>query len=453
MTNKSTRNIRHTKDNTYHHLRHLRSNKDIVLLSGDKDSSLVIMNKVDYVKKVNGMINEGIRQGKYEMTKDATDKDLEKFPSFLYCNFKSHPSYNDMRPVSNQPARFFTTAKTHKFDDCSSINANNLKLRPIIDQSNTFTYNAAKIVSDYLQPLAQNEYVIKDTLLFAEISKNDKLDPDEEYVSYDVESLFTSIRVSETINYIIKEIYENKVIKPMCKSKLIFRRLLEKLIKNCVFSVNDKLVKQVEGCPMGGAISVIMSGIYMKRMEKDCVAPWNPKLYKRYVDDTITKRKKNATIDELFANMNSHHQNIKLTVETNSTRFLDTAFNVNPDGSVTTKVFRKRGKFSAFWNSQIPKRYKRNNMNGDLHRAFKIASNFDAEVSIITKKYLDAGYPLAFLSQLLVILKRRMKTNQLYLTGCLKNVVKFYLSYLTVLTMSMMLKGLLIELKALLEAT
>ena len=46
----------------------------------------------------------------------------------------------------------------------------------------------------------------------------------------------------------------------MCKSKLIFRRLLGKLRKNCVFSVNDKLVKQVEGCPMGGAISVTMSG-------------------------------------------------------------------------------------------------------------------------------------------------------------------------------------------------
>ena len=56
------------------------------------------------------------------------------------------------------------------------------------------------------------------------------------------------------------------------------------------------------------------------------------------------------------------------------------------------------------------------------------------------------------LNQLLVILKKRMKTNQLYLTGCLKNVVKFYLNYLIVLAMSMMLKGLLIELKVLLEA-
>ena len=72
------------------------------------------------------------------------------------------------------------------------------------------------LVSDYLQPLAQNECVIKNTLLFAEIIKNYILDPDEEHVSYDVESLFTSIPVSETMDYIIKEIYENQIIKPMC---------------------------------------------------------------------------------------------------------------------------------------------------------------------------------------------------------------------------------------------
>ena len=94
--------------------------------------------------------------------------------------------------------------KTHKFDDYSSINVKNLKLRPILDQSNTFTYNGPKIVSDYLQPLAQKEFVIKDALLFAEIIKSYILDLDEKYVSYNLEGLFTSIPVSETINYIIR---------------------------------------------------------------------------------------------------------------------------------------------------------------------------------------------------------------------------------------------------------
>ena len=94
---------------------------------------------------------------------------------------------------------------------------------------------------------------------------------------HDVESLFTSIPVSEAVDYIIKEIYEDKVIKPVCKSKLIFCHLLEKLTKNCAFSVNDKLVKQIEGCPLRGGISVIMLVIHLKRMKKDCVAPLTPK--------------------------------------------------------------------------------------------------------------------------------------------------------------------------------
>ena len=77
-------------------------------------------------------------------------------------------------------------------------------------------------MSDYLQPLANNDYVIKDTLTFAEITKNDVFDPKEEYNSYEVESFFTSIPVKETIEYIITELCDNKVIEPIWKSKLIF---------------------------------------------------------------------------------------------------------------------------------------------------------------------------------------------------------------------------------------
>ena len=57
-------------------------------------------------------------------------------------------------------------------------------------------------------------------LSLAEIIKNYMLDPDWEHVSYGLFiGLFTSIPVSETIKYIVKEIYENKVFKLMCKSK------------------------------------------------------------------------------------------------------------------------------------------------------------------------------------------------------------------------------------------
>ena len=60
MTNKFTQNIYHTKDDTYRNLRHLIQNNFIVLLAGDKDSLVVVMNKNDYILKVDNMINEGM---------------------------------------------------------------------------------------------------------------------------------------------------------------------------------------------------------------------------------------------------------------------------------------------------------------------------------------------------------------------------------------------------------
>ena len=48
----------------------------------------------------------------------------------------------------------------------------------------------------------------------------------------------------------------------------------------------------------------------------------------------------------------------------------------------------------------IPKRHKRSNLNGDLHRAFKV-SDLDGKVSIITNKYLDGGYPIVFIKSVI----------------------------------------------------
>jgi len=51
-----------------------------------------------------------------------------------------------------------------------------------------------------LKPLAENEYVIKDTQSFPSLLNDlPPLQPDEEEVSYNVESLFTSVPVRETI--------------------------------------------------------------------------------------------------------------------------------------------------------------------------------------------------------------------------------------------------------------
>ena len=73
-----------TKDYTYKNLKILIENKELVVISGDKDSTL---------------------------------SDLKKFQHFLRRNFKDKFTYyKDMRPVSNEPGRLYATAKTNKYN-------------------------------------------------------------------------------------------------------------------------------------------------------------------------------------------------------------------------------------------------------------------------------------------------------------------------------------------------
>ena len=115
------------------------------------------------MKKINRLINEGISKGVYVIEEnDNTLTQLKSFQNFIYRNFKKHEKYKEMRPTSSQPARLFATAKTHKFTDIKQININDLKLRPIIDQTGTHLYDCSKIIAQYLQPLAINEYTISE---------------------------------------------------------------------------------------------------------------------------------------------------------------------------------------------------------------------------------------------------------------------------------------------------
>ena len=118
-----SQNVCHTKDNTSKETHKIRNNNNVVTLPGNKDSSLIIMSRSDYTKQVESMLQQGISEGKYVKTEDNILKELKSFQSFIYRHFKKSAFY-DMIPSSHQPARFFTSAKTHKFENFDDININ-----------------------------------------------------------------------------------------------------------------------------------------------------------------------------------------------------------------------------------------------------------------------------------------------------------------------------------------
>ena len=193
-----SQNVYHTKDNTFKETHKIRNNNNVVILPVDKDSSVIIMNRSDYTKKVELMLQQGISEGKYIKTEDDILKELKSFQSFIYRHFKKSAFYRDMMPSSHQLARFFTSAKTHKF------------------------------VVQYLKPLTKNEFVINNTQDFPSMLNRVEISEDEEDVSYDTVSLFTNIPINETIDFICDEIYIHKKLQPICKCS-IFKKLLLKL--------------------------------------------------------------------------------------------------------------------------------------------------------------------------------------------------------------------------------
>ena len=405
-----SKNVLSTNDETYKNLKNLIRKSDIVILRGDKDSSVVIMNRSDYVEKLEGMIEEGVKKGTYKKTEDTTLQDLKKFQDFLYRNFYTYEHYKSMYPHSNQPAKLYRTAKTHKFNNIQEINKEKLKFHPIIDQTGTYSYNTAQVISQYLKPLCKSEFKINDTQSFAVDIKNiQPLQEDEEDISYDMELLFTNIPINETIDYILDQIYNKKKLKPIC-SKLIFKRLLLKLATEVTFTINNNFFKQTDVCTMGGPLSLTFSDIFMVKMENYIVIPMKPIFYRRYVDDIYSRRKKNIE-DSLFKALNSYHKNIKLTIEINPIKFLDTHLH-NKDRTFVTKVYRKETKIPAHWSSQIPKRYKRNSIKVDLHRAKNISTNFEEELKFIRNKFIKADFPVPFINNVIKDFKNQQKNVQ-----------------------------------------
>ena len=96
--------------------------------------------------------------------------------------------------------------------------------------------------------------------------------------------------------------------------------------------------------------------------------------------------------DTLFDALNSYHPNIKFTLEQNPKKFLDTQI-IKENNQIKTQVFVKKSMYPVHWSSKVPFRYKKNAINGELHRARKISSNLQLETARIKAKFSKVGFP------------------------------------------------------------
>ncbi len=175
----------------------LTSVKDLIIHKSDKGNSVVLLDKIDYIRKMGTILNDPSKFKPFPMKRGKELNEVLKHEKKLRSVLKSifnkgilhQDIYNKLVPAGSKPGRLYSLSKIHK---------PGAPLRPILSAINTPSYALAKFLVPILAPVTSNQYTVKDSFSFAkEISsiKSDGLF----MASLDVKSLFTNIPLDETI--------------------------------------------------------------------------------------------------------------------------------------------------------------------------------------------------------------------------------------------------------------
>ena len=241
-----------------------------------------------------------------------------------------------------------------------------------------------------LSDITINEFSVKDSFSFA----NEIRLQDSKYImaSFDVESLFSNIPLTETIQICCDELYKNtNVVNGLRKHDM--SDLLSLSVKNSIFLFNDRFYMQSEGVAMGSPLGPTLANSFLCFHEKNwldnCPSQFKPVFYRRYVDDIFLLFETKDHVKKFEKYLNSRHGNIKFTVEievNDKLSFLDIEIH-RTDQEFKTSLYRKptfSGIYTNF-NSFTPVLYKRGLLFSLLYRVYNICSDHELMLEEIDK--------------------------------------------------------------------
>ena len=251
--------------------------------------------------------------------KDPTLTRLKTVQNYVNTMFKrneiSEEEKKQLRPMAAQLGRAHGLPKTHK------AYANLPSFRPIIDTTSTPYYNIGRFLLSLLQPLTHNDYNLKDS--FDAVKRirsipHKLFDEDYQFVSFDVQSLFTNVPVKETINIILDRVYNKKLINTNLNKRTMKKLLLDSCTKTA-FSFDNVFYEQCAGLSLGSSLGPVLANIILTQFKNVIVKPLIEtsvlKFYCRYVNGTLVMIKKDK-IQHVLNSFDSFDKNLTFTVDT-----------------------------------------------------------------------------------------------------------------------------------------
>ena len=369
--------------------RELYENQDIIIKKADKSSSYVILNRNEYIDKLNTLINN---PNKFKLLNKNPTESLKTKANKLITAVNSAQNDIKLKKIIGEykPGYLYGTVKTHK---------EGYPLRPIISQVTTPTYHLAKTLNQIISKYIPSKYSLRSSNDFVDLLHCNKYSG--HIASLDVESLFTNVPINNTIDIIIELAYNHPTKPPPKIPQNLLKQLLEICTKESPFvTPDDRIFQQVEGVAMGSPLGPTFANFYMGYLEETIFSDHQkrPLMYCRYVDDIFIMVRNIQQLEEI-KNQFEDNSILKFTIEkstNNKLPFLDVLINKYQD-EFFTKVYRKETDLGQCLNaeSECPNRYKTSVIRNYLNRAYKISSNWhelDQELDTIKQILVNNNF-------------------------------------------------------------
>jgi len=392
-------------------IKSLKQNGEIVIKSADKGSSVVILDKSDYLKEGHRQLSNPVHYKKltqpvHPMVSNKVNKILNDLKKKKTINNKQ---FNYLQvPTNPRNRRLYLLPKIHKPRD-QWLEGTIPPGRPIVSDCDSDTYRVSEYIDHFLAPLAvKHDSYLKDTPDFLKKLGSIKPQPNCLLITLDVESLYTNIDNNDGIKTVTEAFLDTP--DPNRPDQALLE-LLQICLENNDFQFDKEWFLQIWGTAMGKKFAPNYANLFLAKWEKLALSKCNkhPKCFLRFLDDIfIIWEHSEEEFWEFFNTLNNQHPTIKLkaTISRDSINFLDVTIfkgkSFRQTHNLDTKVYFKPTDTHELLHkhSYHPKHTFKGILKSQILRFHRICSHkedFDNACTTLFRTLKDRGYSSRFL--------------------------------------------------------